>query len=767
MTSPRKAALLRKTPKKKKSKSPGVSIKSPIPSIKSPVMSVMSILTPNIDDIKQKKPEKEEEGEKLQVDIIEEEPPDTSDLNRSDSVQEVAALLTHLPETILAKTNSKNLDDKNMIEANILLETPLKMDCSMSPLPNTPRFAVPIVITSTQETPIPKAVKTVTTIAAISSIVKHCDILTPSFPLTPGFKDITPLKSDQSPTSLSASGYSSRRTDYSSCSSYYKPDESEEVTRNIDSIIKKARNRNSQSESDNGAMITIEEEHSIKIRVGSAKKVEVPGAMERVNSFAEDITKEITIPHYTMMEEGLLSESIVTTASDSDSSSSFTCSTCSTDPSTDDNATMEFLNQSEIPEDDAPDSEWHCEKVDEVAESNNSLVDEKTGELRFPLRNLMTPRKVEEEIKTIIEETAIVETKESEEEVKNRFATNLEAVKQRTLRIIKSESAGGASKKNQTKFKRSNAKAFKVPAEQPRQIPQSRREQILSQNLSNRSRPTPLKLIASAATSSLSLSSSSSSSRRKNATPRKTIVIDDLPKAASPLKKQRKIKKKSESPMKPSPVNLERLSLENISDNAVMPDEHPSLNISSSFNDGNNSEHENTSITVIQNVPLEVRKDDEGSNTFQKAMIEQGFNKKDVEELEKKLVEEKPEEEKKEEGQITDSDDDDEEEESDDCVLVLSDVLDKNVFKFQESTSKRVKKSYDPLTKFPPSKCKIDENVIKLGFSEIMDLFSMAPAKPRKESEKNNNSKRREREERAKTSSKTRSSGMREENSTE
>lgn len=743
VTSPRKAALLRKTPKKKKSKSPVLSIKSPI-------VSVMSLLTPNIDVVKQKKVDDKVEIEEEKKEVLEkseelveevpDEQPDTSDLNRSDSVQEVAALLTHLPETILAKTNSsKNLEEKIAIEAEVLLETPLKMDCSMSPLPNTPRFAVPIVTTSTQETPIPKAVKAVTTKAAISSIVKHCDILTPSFPITPGFKDITPIKSDLSP----ASGYSSRRTDYSSCSSYYKPDESEEITKNIESMIKKARSQNSQSESDTGAMTTVEEEHPMKIRVGSAKKVEVPGAMDRVMSFTEDQNKEIPIPHYTMMEEGLLSESIVTTASDSDSSSSFTCSTCSTDPSTDDNTTMEFLNQSDIPEDDAPDSEWHCEKVDEVAESNNSLIDEKTGELRFPLRNLMTPRKVEEEIKTIIEETAIVETKESEEEVKNRFATNLEAVKQRTLRIIKNESAAGASKKNLTKFRKSNAKAFKVPAEQPRQIPQSRREQILSQNLSNRSRPTPLKLIPSTA------ASTSSSSRRKNATPRKTIVIDDLPKALSPLKKQRKVKKKSESPVKPSPVK-ERISLENISDNAVMADEHPSLNISTSFNE------ENSDVEIS----LEVQKaDDEGSNTFQKAMIEQGFNKKEVEELEKKLVEEEeePVDEKKEDGQITDSNDESEEEE-DDCTLVLSDVLDKNTFKFHESTaSKRGKKSYDSLTKFPPSKCNIDGNIIKLGFSEVMELFSMPPAsKSSKDAEKINNSKRRDER---KNHTKTRSSG--------
>lgn len=718
MTSPRKAALLRKTPKKKKL-------------LKSPLVSVRSILTPNIDVVKQKKEEKPPTPppmavieEKIEI-VIEEPEKSENSLNRSDTVQEVATLLTHLPETILAKTNSgSNFDEKNKIDPQILMETPLKLECNVSPLPNTPRFAIPIVSTSLQETPIPKSITAlaaeIESISAIPSLMKVCDILTPSFPITPGLKE-TPLKSDHSPTS--ASGYSSRRTDYSSCSSYYKPDESEEINQNFETIIKQAKGRNSQSESDGGTVtVTTEIEKVVKIRVGSAKKIDCPGAIDRLSSFTEE-HKEIPIPHYTMMDEGLLSESILTTASDSDSSSSFTCSTCSTDPSTDDN-TMEMLNQSDLPEDN--DREWKCEHV-EVNESNNSLVDERTGEIRFPLRNLMTPRKMEQEIKEII---ATVKESPQTEPPKSRIS-DLEAIKQRTLRIIKNESAAATnSKKVPLKLKKANAKTFKLPPEQPKTVPVSRREQILSQNLTERSRPTPLKLIPS------------SSSRRKNATPRKTIIIDELPKAPSPIKKTR-LKKKSESSTAKSPAKPERVSLENISDNAVMHDDHPSLNISSSFHNESSEdeiEQEGTSKTVIKNIAAE-KKDDDGSNTFQQAMISQGFDKKEAKDLEAKFNEEKLSElqtkddeiKDVEEGELSGSESEDE---GDECALALSDATEKFIFSFEESSGEKIKKSYASLSKCPPSKLQFDDKTVKIDFTATMDIFSMDPEPQSKEVEK-------------------------------
>jgi hypothetical protein len=733
VTSPRKAALLKKTPKKKKAKT-------------SPVESKLVVNTTMTSSTSEDKEHASEKTTTLSLPKLMDTPTavdesknesESNDLNRSDTVQEVANLLTNLPETILAKTNSfEQSAHAEMIDQNILMETPLKLD-SMSPLPNTPRFAVPLVSIH-QETPLTKAIAN--TVPAAMSILKVCDILTPSFPITPGFKE-TPLKSDHSPGT--ASGYSSRRTDYSSCSSYYKPDESEDINQNLEMIIKQSRGsereRNSQSESDGGGnigSISVKE----KAILGSAKKVDCPGALERVQSFNEE-AKDIPMPHYTMMdEEGLLSESMLTTASD-ETSSSFTCSTCSTDPSSDEN-TLDLLNKSEIT--DVCDSEWQCDDIEiekEVA-SNNSLVDERTGEVRFPLRNWITPKKIEPELPKIIEEVAAASSQpiveEQKQDEKKKILPDLEAIKQRTLKIIKNESAVNA-KKIQPKLRRSNAKTFKLPFEQPKAIAFTRREQILQQNLTERPRPTPLKLISSTAHPS-----SSSSSRRKNATPRKTIIIDELPKAPSPAKKTRlksksQERKKIENAAAKTPIKPERVSLENINDNAVSNDDHPSLNISTSFIESTDEE-ENTVLAKITTakVPIE-----EGSNTFQRTLIAQGFDKNDAKDLQVQLVDniEQQQQQQKDEPKQTvkiaivdsecESESEEEDDDDDECELTLSDVLEKNSFIFQEPEEFEAKKkdTEKPATSLcPASKLQIDGKIIKIDFSDPMEIFSMEPA---------------------------------------
>ncbi|KAG5683433.1 hypothetical protein PVAND_012714 [Polypedilum vanderplanki] len=747
VTSPRKAALLKKTPKKKKSKD----LNSIDTNKKLVVNTTVSITDEKKTVISESLP-KLNESTPTVADTNKNES-ESNDLNRSDTVQEVANLLTNLPETILAKTNSfEQSTHSEVVNSNILLETPLKLD-SMSPLPNTPRFAVPLVSIH-QETPLTKLITTTTTAAV--SILKVCDILTPSFPITPGFKE-TPLKSDASPEAASASGYSSRRTDYSSCSSYYKPDESEDINQNLDMIIKQSRGSERQSESDGGGIAMTSQEKIL----GSAKKVECPGALERVQSFKTE-AKDIPMPHYTMMdEEGLLSESMLTTASDESSSSSFTCSTCSTDPSSDEN-TLALLNNSEIL-DDNRDSEWHCDDeidVEKEVTSNNSLVDEKTGEVRFPLRNWITPKKVEppkeEESRPIIEEPP----KEEHQEKKKVFP-DLEAIKQRTLKIIKSESAVNA-RKIQPKFKKSNAKAFKLPPEQPKVVALTRRDQILQQNnLTERPRPTPLKLIST-------IAHTSSSSRRKNATPRKTIIIDELPKAPSPLKKSR-VKSKSQERKKvdntttataavaivqKTPIKPERVSLENITDNAVCHDDHPSLNISTSFNDSSDEEENTVVVKAIEVKTV----NEEGSNTFQRTLIAQGFDKKDAKDLQTQLVDkienehiekiseqcEEVNKSKSESEHGSDEEDDDEEE--DECEYVFSDVLEKNIFNFEESENFKIKKDAKKVavTTCPASKLQIDGKVIKIDFSDHMEIFSMEPTTELKQKEESQQDKEKE-----------------------
>lgn len=626
IASPRKIAALKNTPKKKK--------KSIVERSKEK-FEAHEAQKKKKDDAKAAK--KDQEAEK-------DEPTVPSELNRSDTVQEVATMLTTLSETILAKDSSakgveadteaeaKEHTDSG-IEPNPVLETPIKeltetpfKDISLTPLPNTPRFAIPLM-SSSQETPMPKIFAT--TASTLASIVKNCDILTPSFAITPGFKE-TPWKDGVDGSPASASGYSSRRTDYSSCSSYYKPDESEEINQNLNAFVNQRRSeRNSQSESDGGCTKVIVDKPS-KLML-SVKKVECPGAIERVKSFNEE-QKAIPAPHYTMMDEGLLSESIVTTATDdssnsSSSSSDFTCSTCSTDST--DETTMAKLNKATKTEE--KDSEWDCDGQ-EIAKDelvSPAVMNEKTGEVRFPLRNWITPKKVEvDQAQVKIDETnkikSLLNANDprrglSIQEEREKLMREMKEKKQRTLDILRSESTEWKSKTT-PKFKKTNVKCFKLPAHDgPRPTVFSRKDQILSQNLTERPRPTPLKLIPA------------SSSRRKNATPRKTIVIDELPRQPSPIKK-----KKAAKPSTPVKSRPEQISMESVTDNAVTPEEALGLDMSCSFNTSNEEE---TSSTVVANkLPVKPVATEEGSNTFQRTLIEQGFDKIEAKELQSELV---------------------------------------------------------------------------------------------------------------------------------
>lgn len=170
--------------------------------------------------------------------------------NRSETIKEVATTLSQLSSTILSKTTV-------VPSMACLLETPLKDDLNL--VPDTPRFLAPL---GANETPMLKFISNSNTVI---SVMKMCDINTPNEPLTPGFSG-TPLKSgDPSPVSANG-GYSSRRTDYSSCSSYYKPDESEDINNKLDAMLNEERRTRKDSELDQMEALPI------KVCV-SAKKV--------------------------------------------------------------------------------------------------------------------------------------------------------------------------------------------------------------------------------------------------------------------------------------------------------------------------------------------------------------------------------------------------------------------------------------------------------------------------------------------------------------
>lgn len=634
----------------------------------------------------------------------------SSELNRSDTVQEVATMLTTLSETILAKDNSVKVVDtidgevKPQLDSgfatDITMETPMKSfhgsletpAKTLTPLPNTPNFAIPLDARPF-DTPIPKIFPS--TSNTILSLVKVCDILTPAYAITPGFKAKTPPK-DASPNS----GYCSRRTDYSSGSSYYRPDESEDVNHAI--LGKRRSDRNSQSESDGGCFHS-----SIPSKfLSSSKKVECPGAMERVKSFTED-QKVHPAPHYTMMEEGLLSESMVTTASDdSDSSSSFTCSTCSTSESDDEN-TLDKLEKASKTDD----SEWHCDDPEiekEASTSCHSLMNEETGEVRFPLRNWITPKKIEikddedmrketDKIKNLLNK-GDARCGLSMQVERERVHREMEAIKQRTLVKIKNESAA-LKGRQPVQYKKPIVRVTK-PAEAPKSRI-SRKEQILQDSfvVQEKAIPTTLKL------------NLSSSSRRKSATPRKAIAINTLP--------QQTKKKKSKSPTK-----VARVSLESVNDNAIMPEDTPSLKISSSFE--STLEDESASTVIAKQSPAKPVVTEEGSNTFQRSLIEQGFEKNEAKELQIELVDklEKPSEEPPKE----DSDESSDDESEDENELCLTDEIEKNAFALSEP--KNILPCIPPLSQelhILKMILRIDDRSVMLSDSGILDLFSEEP----------------------------------------
>lgn len=114
---------------------------------------------------------------------------------------------------------------------SLFLETPFKSD--LGSIPITPRFLMPNQI---ENTPMLKLIRE--GIEANSSMKKSGDIHTPNFPITPGLVSTPKSINSVSPHSAGGTGgFNSRRTDYSSGSSYYKPDESEDLDKNLEAML--------------------------------------------------------------------------------------------------------------------------------------------------------------------------------------------------------------------------------------------------------------------------------------------------------------------------------------------------------------------------------------------------------------------------------------------------------------------------------------------------------------------------------------------------
>lgn len=111
-----------------------------------------------------------------------------------------------------------------------LLETPYK-EAAPDGIPFTPRFDLP---NKSQETPLLKQIRLQ---SENMSTIKSSQFPTPSFPITPGFA-LTSLSKECSPR---IGAYNTRPTDYSSSSSYYRPDESDDVDKNLEALIRSGR----------------------------------------------------------------------------------------------------------------------------------------------------------------------------------------------------------------------------------------------------------------------------------------------------------------------------------------------------------------------------------------------------------------------------------------------------------------------------------------------------------------------------------------------
>lgn len=723
IASPRKAAL--KSPAKK----PKI--------LTNKVKGVAEVAMKKVNPPKKKKrlvkvPNKKMAKLKIPAQSIESTEQHGNEQEPSEAMQEVAATLTELSTTILSEVSTT--PNENPMARTIsqtfnmasLLETPFKAE--MLTIPNTPRFAIPLTLT--HETPFPKSMITTTTNGDAISVVKNCDIQTPSFPITPGFSGTPRSGNEGSPT---CEGYQSRRTDYSSCSSYYKPDDTEEPIVKQDSMTKYRLNSDRNSESD------VSTYAAAKLK-GSAKKVDCPGVIERVKSFNED-QNTIPMPHYTMLNEDcLLNESFMakevtsdTSSSDSSSSSGSdsdsSCSSCSSSSSSDDDAdttvkkrnssTMKKLEQAASTDD--KDSDWKCdtdvekEIVGVPGNCSNSLVDEK-GEVRFPMRSWITPKKIEvsEPPKVLSAQTmerrkSLYAAKTTDE--RSQAITELEEKKKRTLEKLRNDVATTSSKTlgKVEKLKRANVKAYKIPASNDHVVA-SNKDKILQRSNTERSRPTPLKLIPS-------------TSKRKNATPRKIVYLEKIP-TLSPTKRanfKRSMNTKRTATASKESVKVVEVAEQMKPDAVKDPvnevtvnktiDETPNSSINSSSTDVETLEMEVVSAIVEEAETLGDKSDFNIEQEVEESVVECENVEEPVKEVEAEKVVEN-----------------DEESESEaELDFALSTSMESFMFNAAESSEKPSESKRIEETTRPPNVYEINDVKYTISDSATQVLFSMDP----------------------------------------
>lgn len=215
------------------------------------------------------------------------------------------------------------------ISISSLLETPLKLDSS-SAFPKTPGTQLPPQLET------PNILKYTSFGTMDLSLMKHSEFPTPSFPITPGciltpFRDVNSPRSDQE-TGL---GSSNRPTDYSSGSSYYKPDESDGVDKQLQSLLKATQRNRSNSQQ------SCDEVDNENYQFNPPYSQNIPYTQQQlvVNSSNDMSQSQISCDKHD-------DDSKLNTSTSSSSSSSSSGSSSSSDQST-----LQQASQSELPMD--------------------------------------------------------------------------------------------------------------------------------------------------------------------------------------------------------------------------------------------------------------------------------------------------------------------------------------------------------------------------------------------------------------------------------
>lgn len=151
----------------------------------------------------------------------------------STMVQKTNVEFTHTEDNRMLSTMELAISNTGVStthHTSLLPETPFKLDGNM-PLLNTP------------------CPKVVNRDDALYSLIKHIEFPTPNFPITPGTLNTPNIEIISK--ELMNEGYQSRATDYSSSSSYYKPDELDNAQIELLLAGDKDKNKNNSQELEN------------------------------------------------------------------------------------------------------------------------------------------------------------------------------------------------------------------------------------------------------------------------------------------------------------------------------------------------------------------------------------------------------------------------------------------------------------------------------------------------------------------------------------